>query len=517
MSKKELLIELLKQSLGDRLTKLEKNEKEAEASLKLISTTYEGFSKKISDLVKLREEKISKEKSEEMKKHQNKPAENPKSKKREMAPAKQIKKPNVASNNINTKKNVNEKISDKKLNLAKTKSSANFNNKKPPERVRGKSIGGRINTEVSRNTIGINPTGNNIKKKIIGGNKKDKEKDNFLNEAPRRNTIGGNMVKRPMRTSKSMGRLGNKPSLKKNPNKKKEEEMQKMVNNIKIEDKDLTAELYNNEEEVKEEKKEEEIIPPTLMSCYTKGILEKSILQFLTKNEQIVLFACNKSLSKLIITILKDAITEYKQAYDILIGETIDDKIRGLEEKYSKEELNEPLKNFELTRGALKAIGYLDGEMYLRIFIRPVQEKKLEEISVIYRIFCHFLGIENIAEIKNDKIFWEKFSKYVLDNKGEKLSEFCIESSKKFKFDNKIILKVKSLSKDLNEKLKPKYWSNICGTTGFFVFMIKDAVEYSGVLEDKKTQPSRIKENYLYVKSLFEKLDKYVNFLEGLN
>ena len=55
MSKKEILIELLKQSLGDRLTKLEKNEKEAEASLKLISTTYDGFSKKISDLVKLRE------------------------------------------------------------------------------------------------------------------------------------------------------------------------------------------------------------------------------------------------------------------------------------------------------------------------------------------------------------------------------------------------------------------------------------------------------------------------------
>ena len=512
MSKKEILIELLKQSLGERLTKLEKNEKEAEASLKLISTTYDGFSKKISALVKLREEKVLKEKSEEIKKHQNKPVENPKSKKREMPPAKIIKKQSVAINNINTKKNVNEKISDKKPNLAKTKSSANLNNKKPAERVRGKSIG-RLNTEVSRNTIAINPTGNNIKKKIIGGNKK--EKDNFLNEAPRRNTIGGNMVKRPMRTSKSMGRLANKPSLKKNPNKKKEEEMQKMVNNIKIEDKDLTAELYN-EEEVKEEKKEE-IIPPTLMSCYTKGILEKSILQFLTKNEQIILFSCNKSLSKLTINILKDAISQYKQDYDILIGETIDDKIKGLEEKYSKDELNEPLKKFELSRGALKAIGLLDDEIYMRIFIRPVQEKILKEISTIYRIFCQFLGFNDIVEIKNDKLFWEKFSKYVLDNKGEKLSQFCNETSKKFIFDDKNILKVKSLAKDLNEKLKPKYWTNICGTTGFFVFMIKDAVEYSGVLEDKKTQPSRIKENYLYVKGLFEKLDKYVNFLEGLN
>lgn len=66
---------------------------------------------------------------------------------------------------IKSTKNINEKITDKKLNLAKTKSSANFNNKKPVERVRGKSIG-RLNTEVSRNTIAINPTGNNIKKKM---------------------------------------------------------------------------------------------------------------------------------------------------------------------------------------------------------------------------------------------------------------------------------------------------------------------------------------------------------------
>ena len=517
MSKKEILLELLKKSLGDRLTKLEKKEKEAEASLKLISTTYDGFSKKISTLVKLREEKISKEKLEEMKKHGNKQIEMGKSKKREMPPSKLVKKHNAANNNINTKKIVSEKISDKKSNFVKTKSSANFNQKKPAERVRGKSIG-RLNTEVIRNTIGINPTGNNIKKKIIGGIKKEKEKDNFLNEAPRRNTIAGNVVKKPIRTSKSMGKLANKPSLKKNQNKKKEEEIQKMVNNITIEDKDenkdenkdLTAELYN-EEEVKEE-----ILPPTLMTCFTKGILEKSILQYLTINEQIMLFACNKSLSKLNINILKDTVSQYKQSYDILIGETIDDKIKNLEEKYSKEELNEPIKNFELSKSTLKAIGLLDDDLYLRIFVRPVQEKILDEISVIYRIFCQFLKLNDLTEIKNDKLFWQKFSKYILDNKGEKLSQFCNESASKFIFDDKNILKVKSMAKDLNEKLKPKYWTNICGTTGFFVFMIKDAVEYAGVLEDKKTQPSRIKANYLYIKSLLKKLDNYIHFFEGI-
>ena len=72
MSKKEILIELLRQTLGEKLTKLEKNEKEAETSLKLISTTYEGFSKWILSLVKLREEEISKEKAKEIKKHGNK-------------------------------------------------------------------------------------------------------------------------------------------------------------------------------------------------------------------------------------------------------------------------------------------------------------------------------------------------------------------------------------------------------------------------------------------------------------
>ena len=348
--------------------------------------------------------------------------------------------------------------------------------KKPIERVRGKSIG-RLPTEVGlgRNTIAINPTTGNNKKKVSGTKK---EKDNTLNDLPQRHTIGGLMTKRPMRTSKSMGKLGNKPSLKKTHENKK-----------KVEDVDVFEEI------------KVEVLPPTLMTCYKEGILEKSILQFLTKKEQFMLFTSNKSLAKLNISILKDTISSYKQTYDVLIGETIDDKIKSLEEKYTQEEMNEPMKNFELSKGAQKAIGLLNEDLYLRIFIRPVQEKTLDEIVIIYRIFSQFLGLEDLAEIKSDKIFWEKFSKYVLDNKGEKLSQFCTESASKFIFNDKNILKIKEMSKDKVEKLKPKYWSAICPTTGFFSFIIKDAVEYTGIVEDKKTQPRRIKANYLYVKS----------------
>ena len=554
MSNREILLELLKQSLGERLSKLEKNEKEADASLKLIKTSYDGFTKKISSLVKLREEKISKEKAEEIKKHQSKQiVDSGKNKKKEIVqkPMKRqltaavLKKPNdkilekkinntnnitnntnytsnntsTITNNINNNaNNTNNTISNsttitsennKRINThKKMKSSANLG-KLPTTRPRGKSHV-RLNTEISgRNTIGINsiPNNNNIKKKQTGIKK---EKDSILDEVPRRNTIGGLALnKKGLRPSKSMGRLINKPSLKK-PNKKKDaEEIQKMVNNITIENKE-------EEEEIKIEEPKVEILPPTLDTCLNKGILEKSILQFLTTKEKMILFNSNKSFAKLNINILKDTISYYEEIFEIYVSENIDDKIKSLEEKYTQEELNSPIKNFQLSRGALKALSLLDSELYLKIFTRPQQEKKLEEIINIYRIFTQFLKLDDLNIIKDDKLYWEKFSKYVLDNIGEKYSEFWIKSGNNFDFSDKTIFQVKKMAKGINEKLKPKYWGNICGTTGFVVFMIKDALEYSGVIEDKKTQPNRIKKNYLYVKSLLEQLNKFVNFFEGL-
>ena len=55
MSNKEILLEILKHTLGDRLMKLEQRDKEEESSLKIIKTSYDDFSKRISGLVKLRE------------------------------------------------------------------------------------------------------------------------------------------------------------------------------------------------------------------------------------------------------------------------------------------------------------------------------------------------------------------------------------------------------------------------------------------------------------------------------
>ena len=176
MTNKEILIDLLKRSLGDRLLKLEKKNNEEESSLKLIKTSYDGFKKRITDLNKLREQKIAKDKLEEQKKLAAKKAEEARKAKKKEAPSKTGRKSNV--NALAIKKNI-DKMTDKKGTFQKTKSTAHLN-KKPL--TRGKSVSRlqTINTEISRNTTRIN----SIRRKTITN-----KKEGPATEAPRRNTI----------------------------------------------------------------------------------------------------------------------------------------------------------------------------------------------------------------------------------------------------------------------------------------------------------------------------------------
>ena len=524
MNNKEILLDLIKRSLGDRLAKLEKKNAEEEASLKLIKTSYDGFNKKVETLIKLREQKIAKDKLEAEKKLAAKQAEEARKAKQKQGAQRTTRKTNL---NTTTHRKINDKIGDKKHTFTKTKSTANLT-KKPLSKFRGKSLN-RLNTTTEGGLSSRNTTmGTNTSRRKTLTKKEDTTK------GPKRNTIGA--VKKGLRSSKSMGKLLNKPTLKKasNPGDDKKhdeiEEMKKMLNNIKIQEKEPKPEAEKEVEEVKiiEEKKDEEKkdeikieqapqVQPTLMSCYQEGILEKSIIQYLTEKEQITLFLSNKKLSSLALGILKKKLSEFNNAFDLYIGQTIDNRISTLEAKYSKEDLEAPLKNFEISRGASKALGLLDEELYLRVFTAPVAEKTLEEIIIVYKLFCQLLKMEDFVQIKDDKIFWEKMSKFILDNKGNKLSGFCERSILKYNFDNKNIFKLKELVKDKEESIKSSYFSTICGTTGLFAFLIKDALEYCGAIEDRKTPPCRLKNNYLYEKTLYDGMIKYINFLEGIN
>lgn len=59
------------------------------------------------------------------------------------------------------------------------------------------------------------------------------------------------------------------------------------------------------------------------------------------------------------------------------------------------------------------------------------------------------------------------------------------------------------------QKITPAYFSKICGTTGLFVFFIKDILDYFGISNDKKTKPKA----YWTYKDLIELLDKRIEVI----
>jgi len=67
-------------------------------------------------------------------------------------------------------------------------------------------------------------------------------------------------------------------------------------------------------------------------------------------------------------------------------------------------------------------------------------------------------------------------------------------------------------------KISPAYYSKLCATTGFLIFLIKDALEYAGIIVDKKPNQSRILKNLLYQQTqLAEKTEKIKGLVQKLS
>jgi hypothetical protein len=88
----------------------------------------------------------------------------------------------------------------------------------------------------------------------------------------------------------------------------------------------------------------------------------------------------------------------------------------------------------------------------------------------------------------------------------------------KFDFSNINIYKINKLVEKNNAKIAPAYFSKICATTGLFIFLIKDALEYAGIIyQDKKTPQGRLYQNLLFAVDFEnQKMQKIKNFLDGI-
>jgi len=149
-----------------------------------------------------------------------------------------------------------------------------------------------------------------------------------------------------------------------------------------------------------------------------------------------------------------------------------------------------------LTRGALKAMELLNEGIYFKLFTEgPVPS---EDIILTYRIFFQLLNMHEYVLTKNAEEFWKMTCEYFVKESNQKLGQMVQNLVKNIDFSNENIYKVTKIAGNNIAKITPNYFSKMCGTTGLFIFLIKDSLEYAGILFDKKTPASRHYKNYMF-------------------
>ena len=191
----------------------------------------------------------------------------------------------------------------------------------------------------------------------------------------------------------------------------------------------------------------------------------------------------------------------------------IENSINELKNSYSIDELNnENFNEFLLTRGSLKAIELLNDKLYFKLFKN--ENFPNIEIIIVYRIYFQLVNKEkNIIEENDIEIFWKKVKEYFINknNNNIQIGNLLENQFKQLDFSKENFVKIYNLCEGKINKLTPVYYSKICATTGLFIFLIKEALEYFGIINDKKkTQINRIYQNLCFLleikKKEFEKL-----------
>jgi hypothetical protein len=268
-----------------------------------------------------------------------------------------------------------------------------------------------------------------------------------------------------------------------------------------------------NENDINNNNNNEKISLKTLIQMD----LLKHVTNYLSNCELILFFSSSKKFFfPLLTTHLNSLLKDYKKLFDLVLNQTMENKLSTLEVKFKTEDF-EILPEFKLNKGTIRAIECLKESLYVKIFRNEISMKILEEIEIIYRILFQLINKENFVKIKDKKIFWSEISKFLLENMNENLANYVNEIAKKFDFSEKNIIKIKKICKDKNiDNINPSYMGKLCGTTGLLSFVIKDALEYSGIIEDKKTPPLRIKKNYEYQKEIIDNIEKYISIVKKI-
>ncbi len=493
MNKEEILKNLLNKTFNKSLLYLENRTSDQLNSLQMTDKQFKDFNKQIFNLklnyeqIKLKESKII---SNSLKKISSSPSS---SKNRNYStPKKMIRnrtshstfqsESSTRSNTNNIKKNQPKIIQPFKLNNTNIKNKNNKN--KIPEKKNSKrnTVNNSFSCEQNKNNLSMT-TKSTITQRNTILNSSNKRKISNIN------TINNNKEKKNTINNKS--KL-NKSMMIIRP--KKPQEIQAEILDIqqqikKVENVVGNAEKYNIIKRTKTSpgKLIKKIID---LSKYFENIdngniIINNIIKFTNKNDSIKLISLNKKNCK------KSRIKYFEDKIKEIINKDIDDEIEEIEKEHD-EDLKIEIPKFQLSKGSIKAIGLLNQDLYVKIFFDNILPKNFEHIIIIYRILAQLIKNENLINIKNNKDFWIEFCTWFILEGKNNLGVFINQLIKQFDFSKENIKIIKRFVNNTYYKIVPAIYSNLCITTGLIVFIIKDALEYCGIIINKKKTPIKV-------------------------
>lgn len=130
-----------------------------------------------------------------------------------------------------------------------------------------------------------------------------------------------------------------------------------------------------------------------------------------------------------------------------------------------------------------------------------------EDVLLPFKLYLQIINKKDVSPIlgKPSNFIWSYFCSLLEQNTQDKpgnyLSSLLYEN---FDMSSQNLYEIYKLLDKNHYKIAPNYYSKLCGTTGLIVFFVKDALEYLGLIEDKRTAPNS-------VSNLYSKCKEYLN------
>ena len=197
------------------------------------------------------------------------------------------------------------------------------------------------------------------------------------------------------------------------------------------------------------------------------------IIPFLNLKDITNLMCVNKNFNRIVKQNIISTLEHEKREYQSKVTEMENDPEI---DKTTKEEYI-----FKTSKGTNKATDLLNNPLLHKIFT----DKKELPINDIYRVFNIYFQLIN-HPLKNDiydkKLFWMKCCDYFIVTHKGKIGDLLRRN-----IDNDLMLTYENAYKIIHligehiAKITPAYFSKLCGTTGLFMFLIKDVLDYFGI------------------------------------